>query len=223
MCAGCTRTEERLRLQGGARDLFRFLQEKMKELKVGAIKQFERKKTENLVKRVLEREVEDVEFVHDKGVMQADAACPGSRLRPDFQLVYERDTETWRARLADIWIEVDERQHSAYVCELARLNEMLWARGTQRPCVVIRVNMDAFSTPWKRSSEPMPKKARFEIILKVIQEQIALAKSDLQSFILKIIWICFDCPSSCDGSCACVHVQTYTNLLEIERDIQEAE
>ena len=125
MCGACTRTEERLRLQGGARDLFRFLQEKMKELKVGAIKQFERKKTENLVKRVLEREVEDVEFVHDKGVMQADAACPGSRLRPDFQLVYERDTETWRARLADIWIEVDERQHSAYVnscnCSAARL------------------------------------------------------------------------------------------------------
>lgn len=222
MCGACTRTEERIRLDGGAEDLFKFLQEKMEELKVGAIKQFERKKTENLVKRVLER-VEDVEFVHDKGVMQTDAACSGSRLRPDFQLVYERDMEDWLARLADIWIEVDERQHSAYVCELARLNEMLWARGTQRPCVVIRVNMDAFSTPWKRSSEPMLKKARFEIILKVVHEQIALAKMDLQSFILRIIWICFDCPSSCDGSCACVHVKTYTNLLEIERDIQKAE
>lgn len=222
MCGACTRTEERIRLQGGAEDLFKFLQEKMKELKVGAIKQFEHKKTEKLVKRVLEGEVEDVDFVHDKGVMQADAACPGSRLRPDFQLVYERDIEDWRARLADIWIEVDERQHSAYVCELARLNEMLWARETQRPCVVIRVNMDAFSTPRKRSSEPVPKKARFDIILKIIQEQIALARTDLQTFALKIIWVCFDCPSDCSGACAFVHERTFRDVLEIEQNVQNA-
>ena len=69
----------------------------------------------------------------------------------------------------------------------------------------------------------MPKKARFDIILKIIQEQIALARTDLQTFALKIIWVCFDCPLNCSGACARVHERAFRGVLEIEQNVQKSD
>ena len=112
-----------------------------------------RRKKEMQVKTSLEQA--DVGFVHDKSILERDAACPGARCRPDFQVAHDAQ------KLVDIWIEVDERQHEERVCELSRLNDMLITRKWQmRPLVVVRLNVDAFKTGFKLSSEPFPRQER---------------------------------------------------------------
>ena len=97
----------------------------------------------------------DVGFVNDKSILERDAACPGARCRPDFQVAHDSQ------KLVDIWIEVDERQHEERVCELNRLNDMLITRKWQMmPLVVVRLNVDAFKTGFKLSSEPFPRQER---------------------------------------------------------------
>ena len=105
-----------------------------------------------------------VGFVHDKAMLERDAACPGARCRPDFQVKHDAQG------LVDIWVEVDEHQHRERVCELNRLNEMLISRKWQmRPLVVVRLNVDAFETGFKPSSEPFPKQERHAILLRELK------------------------------------------------------
>ena len=52
-----------------------------------------------------------VGFVHDKALLERDAACPGARCRPDFQVKHDAQG------LVDIWVEVDEHQHRDFDCE----------------------------------------------------------------------------------------------------------
>ena len=120
-----------------------------------------------------------VGFVHDKSILERDAACPGARCRPDFQVAHDAQ------KLVDIWIEVDERQHEERVCELSRLNDMLITRKCQmralkcqmRPLVVVRLNVDAFKTGFKLSSEPFPRQERHAILLRELKRQVNDARS----------------------------------------------
>jgi hypothetical protein len=64
------------------------------------------------------------------------------------------------------------------VCELQRLNEMLITRGWQmRPLVVLRLNVDAFKTGFKLSSEPFPRRERHDILLGELKRQTDAARS----------------------------------------------
>ena len=129
-----------------------------------------RRKKEMQVKTSLEQA--DVGFVHDKSILERDAACPGTRCRPDFQVAHDAQ------KLVDIWIEVDERQHEERVCELNRLNDMLITRKWQmRPLVVVRLNVDAFKTGFKLSSEPFPRQERHDILLRELKRQVHDARS----------------------------------------------
>jgi hypothetical protein len=129
-----------------------------------------RRKKEMQVKTSLEQA--DVGFVHDKSILERDAACPGARCRPDFQVAHDAQ------KLVDIWIEVDERQHEERVCELNRLNDMLITRNWQmRPLVVVRLNVDAFKTGFKLSSEPFPRQERHAILLRELKRQVDDARS----------------------------------------------
>ena len=122
---------------------------------------FKRRK-EMQVKALLDQA--GVGFVHDKAMLERDAACPGARCRPDFQVKHDAQG------LVDIWVEVDEHQHRERVCELNRLNEMLISRKWQmRPLVVVRLNVDAFETGFKPSSEPFPKQERHAILLRELK------------------------------------------------------
>ena len=111
-----------------------------------------RRKKKMQVKASLEHT--GIGFVHDKFILERDAACPGARCRPDFQVAHDAQ------KLVDIWIEVDERQHEERVCELNRLNDMLTRNWQMRPLVVVRLNVDAFKTGFKLSSEPFPRQER---------------------------------------------------------------
>ena len=157
------------------------------------------------------------QIVHDQGVLQSDSACDGSRRRPDFQILHEHQEHL------DIWVEVDEYQHlrnGAYVCELGRINEMVfWARTVQRPCVVVRINLDAFTTPRKPSSTPLPKRERYPVLLRVLRELMDEARGGMPAFALKIVHLFFDCPAGCDGGCGGVHARVYRDALEVARDV----
>ena len=225
MCFQCSKTEQKIRLTTtrNITDILRLL------LKKGSIKasrqiqlQEVRKKKEEAVKSLLQDHIagNSTQIVHDQGVLQADSVCDGSRRRPDFQILHDHQEHL------DLWVEVDEFQHlknGAYVCELGRINEMVfWARVIHRPCVVIRINLDAFSAPSKPSKTPLPKKERYPLILQVIKEQIAEAKSGMPAFALKIIHLFYNCPPTCDGSCSYIHTKIYTSPLELAQEISSS-
>ncbi len=225
MCFQCSRAEQDIRLTTtrNITDILRLLHQK------GSIKasrqiqlQEVRKKKEEAVKSLLQDHIagSSTQIVHDQGVLQADSVCDGSRRRPDFQILHDHQEHL------DLWVEVDEFQHlknGAYVCELARINEMVfWARLIHRPCVVIRINLDAFSAPSKPSKTPLPKKERYPMILQVIKEQIAEAKSGMPTFALKIIHLFYNCPPTCDGSCSYIHTKIYTSPLELAQEISSS-
>jgi len=225
MCFQCSQTEQTIRLTTtrNIADILKLLQQK------GSIKasrqiqlQEVRKKKEEAVKSLLQDHVADssTQIVHDQGVLQTDSVCDGSRRRPDFQILHDHQEHL------DLWVEVDEFQHlknGAYVCELGRINEMVfWARLIHRPCVVIRINLDAFSAPSKPSKTPLPKKERYPMILQVIKEQIAEAKSGMPTFALKIIHLFYNCPPTCDGSCSYIHTKIYTSPLELAQEISSS-
>lgn len=225
MCFQCSQAEQKIRrtTTRNIADILRLLHQK------GSIKasrqiqlQEVRKKKEEAVKSLLQDHVagSSTQIVHDQGVLQADSVCDGSRRRPDFQILHDHQEHL------DLWVEVDEFQHlknGAYVCELARINEMVfWARVIHRPCVVIRINLDAFSAPSKPSKTPLPKKERYPMILQVIKEQIAEAKSGMPTFALKIIHLFYNCPPTCDGSCSYIHTKIYTSPLELAQEISSS-
>lgn len=225
MCFQCSQTEQTIRLTTtrNIADILKLLQQK------GSIKasrqiqlQEVRKKKEEAVKSLLQDHIagSSTQIVHDQGVLQADSVCDGSRKRPDFQILHDHQEHL------DIWVEVDEFQHlknGAYVCELGRINEMVfWARTIQRPCVVIRINLDAFTAPSKPSTTPLLKKERYPLILQAVSEQIAQAKSAMPTFALKIIHLFFDCPSACDGKCGYRHEKIYYDSVQIAKEIAGA-
>ena len=159
MCFQCSQAEQKIRLttRRNIADILTLLQQ---QGRIKASRQIQlrevRRKKEEAVNSVLQDNIagSSTQIVHDQGVLQSDSACDGSRRRPDFQILHEHQEHL------DIWVEVDEFQHlknGAYVCELGRINEMVfWARTVQRPCVVVRINLDAFTTPRKTSSTTLP-------------------------------------------------------------------
>ena len=225
MCFQCAKKEESIRLDTTCNiaDILKLLQEQggikaSRQIELKAV----HKKKEQVVKSLLYDNIAgaSTRIVHDQGVLQSDPACDGSRRRPDFQILHEHQEHL------DIWVEVDEHQHlknGAYVCELGRINEMVfWARTVQRPCVVLRVNLDAFTTPRKPSSTPLPKRERYPVFLRVLRELMEEAQGGMPTFALKIVHLFFDCPAGCDGGCGCVHVRVYGDALEVARDVADA-
>ena len=225
MCCQCSRLEVSIRCSQNHNitAVFSYLQEQggiraSRQIQVKEV----RKGKEEAVKTLLHTHIAggDTQIVHDQRVLNSHSDCDGSRKRPDFQILHEHQEHL------DIWVEVDEFQHlknGAYVCELGRINEMVfWARTVQRPCVVIRVNLDSFTAPLKSSQQPLAKKERYPLILHVLQEQIAEAKRGMPAFALKLIHLFFDCPPTCNGVCGFVHQKVYASALEVARDVASA-
>lgn len=225
MCFQCSQAEQAIRLTTtrNITDILKLLHQK------GSIKasrqiqlQEVRKKKEEAVKSLLQDHIagSSTQIVHDQGVLQSDSVCDGSRRRPDFQILHKHQEHL------DIWVEVDEYQHlrnGAYVCELGRINEMVfWARTVQRPCVVVRINLDAFTTPRKPSSTPLPKRERYPVLLRVLRDVMDEARGGMPAFALKIVHLFFDCPAGCDGGCGGVHARVYRDALQVARDVAVA-
>lgn len=225
MCFQCAKVEENIRLSTtrNVSDILRLLQEQggikaSRQIELKAV----HKKQEQAIKVLLQDNIAgpSTRIVHDQGVLQSDSACDGSRRRPDFQILHKHQEHL------DIWVEVDEFQHlrnGAYVCELGRINEMVfWARTVQRPCVVVRINLDAFTTPRKPSSTPLSKRERYPVLLRVLRELMDEARGGMPAFALKIVHLFFDCPAGCDGGCGGVHARVYRDALEVARDVAVA-
>ena len=176
-----------------------------------------RKKDEMELKAFLE-EMPGLEIVvHDNAVMGADSACPGAKLRPDFQV----SSRAIREHLS-LWVECDEDAHRApqYSCELARIWKMYSAAMWKYRVHVVRWNPHAFATGFKTSREKFPKARRYEILKQELDRIIKEAQEQPPDFLLKITYICYDCSCGSADACGFVHHRTYMSEEEVQGDLE---
>lgn len=178
-----------------------------------------RKKKELAVSFVLDG-VTDITYLNDKTLNNKDMSCPGVRMRPDFQITHKN------SEYIDIIIEVDEFQHRSYEsksCELSRLNNLMISRQYHIPMCVIRVNLDTFKTT-STAVSLSDAINRHAVIVQELHAAIALGQGKLPSFLLRVVYICFDCSlfGCVSAACPCVHVCEYADQESIMRDLQRA-
>ena len=176
-----------------------------------------RKKDEMELKAFLEQMPGLEIVVHDNAVMGADSACPGAKLRPDFQV----SSRAIREHLS-LWVECDEDAHRGpeYSCELARIWKMYSAVMWKYRVHVVRWNPHAFATGFKTSREKFPKARRYEILEQELDRIIKEAQEQPPDFLLKITYICYDCSCGSADACGFVHHRTYMSEEEVKGDLE---